>query len=167
MCTEERGSPAPAPVSPDVTRSIDGLARYLAVHYIGSVASGAISEQAFFVLAVLADGPCHGYGIVREVSELSEGRVHLKIGGLYGMLDRLVGEELIELDREEVTDGRLRRYYRLTGGGLEVLDAETDRMEAIASVARARLDRARPERARPARPSSRISPRVLGDGAAS
>jgi hypothetical protein len=58
-------------------------------------------------------------------------------------------------------------YYRLTGGGLEVLDAETDRMEAIASVARARLDRVRPEQARPARPSSRISPRVLGDGAAS
>jgi DNA-binding PadR family transcriptional regulator len=126
------------------------------------VASGAISEQAFFVLAVLADGPCHGYGIVREVSELSEGRVHLKIGGLYGMLERLVSEELIELDREEVTDGRLRRYYRLTRGGLEILDAETDRMEAIASVARARLDQARQSR-----PSPRVSPRVIGDGAAS
>jgi PadR family transcriptional regulator, regulatory protein PadR len=126
------------------------------------VASGAISEQAFFVLAVLADGPRHGYGIVREVSDLSEGRVHLKIGGLYGMLDRLVSEGLIEFDREEVTDGRVRRYYRLTDGGLEVLDAETDRMEAIAGVARERLDRVRQSR-----PSPRVSPRILGDGAAS
>jgi PadR family transcriptional regulator PadR len=103
------------------------------------VASGAISEQAFFVLAVLADGPCHGYGIVREVSELSEGRVHLKIGGLYGMLDRLAGEELIELDREEVTDGRLRRYYRLTPAGRSRLAAETARLRANAAVAAKRL----------------------------
>jgi PadR family transcriptional regulator PadR len=121
-----------------------------------------LSEQAFFILTVLADGPCHGYGIVREVSELSDGRVRLKIGGLYGTLDRLVSEGLIKLDREEVTDGRLRRYYRLTGNGLQTLDAETDRLEAFAGLARARLDRARPSR-----PSPRVSPRILGDGAAS
>ena len=68
-----------------------------------------MTGQAFFVLAALADGPRHGYGIVGEVAELSQGRVKLKIGGLYGVLDRLSAEGLIEPDREEAHDGRLRR----------------------------------------------------------
>ena len=72
------------------------------------------TAQAFFALSALADAPRHGYGIVREVAELSQGRVQLKIGGLYGVLDRLAAEQLIEPDREEAHDGPLRRYYRLT-----------------------------------------------------
>ena len=43
-----------------------------------------MTGQAFFVLTALASGPRHGYGIVREVAELSQGRVQLKIGSLYG-----------------------------------------------------------------------------------
>jgi PadR family transcriptional regulator PadR len=77
----------------------------------------SMTGQAFFVLTALADGPRHGYGIVREVAELSQGRVKLKIGSLYGVLDRLSADGLIEPDREEAHDGRLRRYYRLTGTG--------------------------------------------------
>jgi len=46
-----------------------------------------MTGQAFFVLTALASGPRHGYGIVREVAELSQGRVQLKIGSLYGVLD--------------------------------------------------------------------------------
>ena len=76
-----------------------------------------MTGQAFFVLTALADGPRHGYGIVGEVAELSQGRVKLKIGGLYGVLDRLAAEGLIEPDREEAHDGRLRRYFRLTRDG--------------------------------------------------
>ncbi len=77
----------------------------------------SMTGQAFFVLTALADGPRHGYGIVREVVELSQGRVKLKIGSLYGVLDRLSADGLIEPDREEAHDGRLRRYYRLTAAG--------------------------------------------------
>jgi PadR family transcriptional regulator, regulatory protein PadR len=73
-----------------------------------------ISERAFFVLTVLADGPRHGYGLAGEVAELSHGRVRLEIGSLYSVLDRLAAERLIEPDREEAREGRLRRYYRLT-----------------------------------------------------
>ena len=74
-----------------------------------------MTGQAFFVLTALADGPRHGYGIVGEVAELSQGRVRLKIGSLYGVLDRLAAEGLVEPDREEAReDGLLRRYYRLT-----------------------------------------------------
>jgi PadR family transcriptional regulator len=83
-----------------------------------------MTGQAFFVLTALADGPRHGYGIVREVEELSQGRVKPKIGSLYGVLDRLATEGLIEPDREEPNDGRLRRYYRLTRGGRRALAAQ-------------------------------------------
>jgi DNA-binding PadR family transcriptional regulator len=98
-----------------------------------------MTGQAFFVLTALADGPRHGYGIVGEVAELSQGRVRLKIGSLYGMLDRLAIAGLIEPDREESHDGRLRRYYRLTRDGRRALAAEAELRASTARVVRTRL----------------------------
>jgi DNA-binding PadR family transcriptional regulator len=103
------------------------------------MADQPMTGQAFFVLTALADAPRHGYGIVGEVAELSEGRVRLKIGSLYGVLDRLAGEGLIEPDREEAHDGRLRRYYRLTRRGRRALAEEAQLRAATARVVRARL----------------------------
>lgn len=97
------------------------------------------TTQAFLVLTALADGPRHGYGIVRKVTELSGGRVHLKIGSLYGLLDRLVTGKLIEPDREEAHDGRLRRYYRLTRDGRLALAEQAGLRAATARVAWAKL----------------------------
>ncbi|WP_341721292.1 PadR family transcriptional regulator [Micromonospora sp. FIMYZ51] len=98
-----------------------------------------MSEPAFFILTALVDAPRHGYGIVAETTELSQGRVRLKIGSLYGALDRLVGDGLVEVDREEAWQGRLRRYYRLTERGRHALDAEARRLAANAHLASARL----------------------------
>jgi PadR family transcriptional regulator PadR len=98
-----------------------------------------LTEPAFFVLAALADQPRHGYGVIGEVQELSGGRVTLRVGTLYGVLDRLVAEGRIEPDREEVHVGRVRRYYRLTGTGRQALEAEVARQEANARAARTRL----------------------------
>ena len=98
-----------------------------------------MTGHAFFVLTALADGPRHGYGIVGEVADLSQGRVKLKIGGLYGVLDRLATDGLIEPDREEPHDGRLRRYYRLTRDGRGALAEEAELRAATAQVVRARL----------------------------
>jgi PadR family transcriptional regulator len=103
------------------------------------MAGKPMTGQAFFVLTALAGGPRHGYGIVGEVAELSGGRVQLKIGSLYGVLDRLSAEGLIEADREEAHEGRLRRYYRLTRDGQRVLAAEAEVHAAAASAVRARL----------------------------
>jgi len=103
------------------------------------MAAKPMTGQAFFVLTALADGPRHGYGIVGEVAELSQGRFQLKIGGLYGVLDRLAAEGLIEPDREEARDGRLRRYYRLTRDGRGALAAEAELRAATARVVRVRL----------------------------
>ncbi len=93
----------------------------------------------FLALTALVDEPRHGYGIVQEVDRLSEGRVQLKIGTLYGVLDRLAAEGLVALDREEVQQGRLRRYYRLTDEGARALQEEAARMAANARTATARL----------------------------
>ena len=106
------------------------------------------TEPAFFILTALVDQPRHGYGIVGEVAELSQGRVQLKVGTLYGVLDRLVGDGLVELDREEVWQGRLRRYYRLTESGTRTLAAEAEWHAANARVATDRL-RAVGQRRRP------------------
>jgi PadR family transcriptional regulator len=98
-----------------------------------------LTEPAFFVLTALVDGPRHGYGIVGAVAELSDGRVRMKVGTLYGVLDRLVDESLVELDREEVQQGRLRRYFRLTDAGRGSLEREAQRHAANADVALRRL----------------------------
>jgi len=103
------------------------------------MAAEPVTGQAFFVLTALADGPRHGYGIVGEVAELSGGRVKLKIGSLYGVLERLAAEGLIEPDREEAHEGRLRRYYRLTEDGRGVLAEEAEFRAATARVVRVRL----------------------------
>lgn len=100
----------------------------------------AMQETTFLILTALAARPQHGYGIIHEVGAVSGGRVHLRAGTLYTALDRLAADGLIEVDREEVVDGRLRRYYRLTPAGGRELAAEASRLQANAVAAMARLD---------------------------
>jgi PadR family transcriptional regulator PadR len=78
--------------------------------------------------------PRGGYGIIKQATELSEGRVRLAAGTLYGALDRLAEEGLILADRQEVVEGRTRRYYRLTDHGVQALHTEAARMEQAARV---------------------------------
>ncbi|TMM33440.1 MAG: PadR family transcriptional regulator [Actinobacteria bacterium] len=82
--------------------------------------------------------------MVGEVERLSDGRVRLKVGTLYGVLDRLVADGLVGLDREEVAQGRLRRYFRLTEAGTRVLTAEAERLATNARLATGRLSAVRP-----------------------
>jgi len=78
----------------------------------------------------------HGYGIQQAVEQVSDGRVRLRAGTLYTALDRLVGDGSLAVDREEIVNGRLRRYYRLTEAGQAVLTAATERLEANTAAAR-------------------------------
>ena len=105
-------------------------------------------EPTYFILAALVDGPSHGYGIIQEAAEMSGGRVRLTAGTLYGALERLAGEGLVEADREEVVSGRRRRYFRLTGAGETALAEETERMRSAATAVDKRLTAARRLRAR-------------------
>jgi len=95
-----------------------------------------MTEQAYLVLLSLVDKPRHGYGIVQAVMTLSDGATRLGAGTLYGLLDRMGGAGLIEASGEEVVDGRLRRYYRLTDVGSATAAAETARLRALVRRAR-------------------------------
>jgi PadR family transcriptional regulator len=101
----------------------------------------AMREPTFFSLTALAGPPLHGYGVMQAVRELSGGRLELRAGTLYAALDRLVEDGLLAVDREEITTGRLRRYYRLTDDGSSALRSEVELMRANANVAAARLKR--------------------------
>jgi DNA-binding PadR family transcriptional regulator len=98
-----------------------------------------LREPTFLILTALAREPLHGYAIMTEVAGLSDGGTTLRPGTLYGALDRLGDDGLVSIDREEVVEGRLRRYYRLTDEGADVLHAETERMRRNVEAAARRL----------------------------
>jgi DNA-binding PadR family transcriptional regulator len=99
----------------------------------------ALQEPSFLILTALAAGAQHGYGIMNDVAEISGGGVKLHAGTLYAALDRLSAEGLVGTEREEVVDGRLRRYYQLTPPGAERLKAEIERRRRHTAVAARRL----------------------------
>ena len=100
-----------------------------------------MQEPTFLVLTALLDGPLHGYALLQEIEGISEGRIRLRVGTLYAVLERLAGEGLIEIAAEEIVNSRLRRTYRLTGAGASALTEETGRLESLARAARTRLIR--------------------------
>ena len=99
-----------------------------------------IKPNWFHVLLSLADGEQHGYGIMLEVLERTEGKVRLWPATLYGTLKRLLEEDLIEeisALRSTDNDPR-RRYYRLTSLGRRVLAAESERLENLVRLVQAK-----------------------------
>jgi DNA-binding PadR family transcriptional regulator len=103
------------------------------------MSEASLREPTFLILTALAAGAQHGYGIMTDIAEISGGRVRLRAGSLYAALNRLAAEGLIEFDREEIVDARLRRYYRLTPPGAQRLAAEVDRLSRNTAVAARRL----------------------------
>jgi DNA-binding PadR family transcriptional regulator len=103
----------------------------------------SLQEPTFLILTALAGGPQHGYGIITDVVRISAGRVRLRAGTLYAALDRLRVDGLINVDREEIVDARLRRYYTLTDAGASRLAEEAERLRRHAQVASRRLRAAR------------------------
>jgi DNA-binding PadR family transcriptional regulator len=95
----------------------------------------------FHILLSLMDGEQHGYGIMQDVLERSEGRVRLWPATLYGSLKRLIEEGLIaesgDRPAPEFDDAR-RRYYKLTALGHEVLDLESARLKDLVRLLSAR-----------------------------
>jgi DNA-binding PadR family transcriptional regulator len=108
-----------------------------------------MQEPTFLILTALASGAQHGYGIMSDVARISDGRVRLRAGTLYAALDRLRTDGLVRSDKEEVVDGRLRRYYCITDDGTTRLAAEVERLRANAAVAATRLGLANPGLANP------------------
>jgi DNA-binding PadR family transcriptional regulator len=98
-----------------------------------------MTPAMFNILLALADGEKHGYAIMREVEDNTQGIVKMGPGTLYGSIKRLLASGLIEETDErpdpELDDER-RRYYRLSGLGQRALRLEAERLERQVSVAR-------------------------------
>ena len=98
-----------------------------------------LTPLACHVLLALAEGGRHGYGIIREVSERTDGLITLRSGTLYTLLQRLRAEGLIDESESRPDpdeDDERRRYYELTALGQAVLEADLRRLDAVVSEAR-------------------------------
>ena len=97
-----------------------------------------LTPAVLHILLALADGERHGYAIAQEVETITDGRVRMGPGTLYGSILRMAESELVEevtTRRREDGDER-RRYYRLTPFGKRVLAKELERLDAMLAVAR-------------------------------
>ena len=100
-----------------------------------------LPSAAFQILLSLAGEDLHGYGIMRQVEEQTDGRIRLGPGTLYSSIQTLLEAKLIEeLDPREDTElgHERRRYYRLTSAGRKLARAEADRLAYLLRVARAK-----------------------------
>jgi len=97
-----------------------------------------LTEPVLLILLSLAGQPQHGYSILKDVERMSDGRVVLSTGTLYGALRRLLEDDWIE--RHEDTDtSRGKQSYRLTPRGRRNLQLEVGRMKKIARLASLRV----------------------------
>ena len=90
------------------------------------------------ILASLAGGPKHGYALMKDIESLSQGRVRMGTGTLYGALRRLLEDGWIER-HEQDDSSREKQAYRLTAAGRAQLEAEVERMKQVTRAASARL----------------------------
>lgn len=98
-----------------------------------------LKSDVLLILLALAARPLHGYGIIRDVDERSDGELQLQTGALYRTLRRLLSDGLIEESPRPPGaegDDERRRYYRITSLGQAVLKAEVERMSRLVRAAR-------------------------------
>jgi DNA-binding PadR family transcriptional regulator len=106
-----------------------------------------LTEATLYILLSLAPGKKHGYAIRQDVEAMSEGQVRLSTSTLYSALGRLLDQALIERvvndPDERAGPGLPRKAYVLSDLGRRVLQAEVDRLQALAATARLRLNEGR------------------------
>src|SRR5688500_11703138 len=102
------------------------------------MADPPLQPAAFHILLALSEGERHGYALMSDVAELSDGAVRLGPGTLYGTIKRLLAGGLIQEVEPRVDpelDDQRRRYYALTTAGRAVLSAEATRLARLTAVA--------------------------------
>jgi DNA-binding PadR family transcriptional regulator len=99
-----------------------------------------LPRDTFHILVSLADRERHGYSVMQDVAERTDGALRLSPSSLYASIKRLLAQGLIEELQERpdsAHDDERRRYYRLTRMGRRVAMAEAKRLERLLSDARA------------------------------
>jgi DNA-binding PadR family transcriptional regulator len=106
-----------------------------------------LTPAVFHVLLALTDGQLHGYAILKDVERQTAGAMRMGPGTLYGTLQRMMEQGLVEeaAGPARPVDER-RRYYQLTRAGRAALESEVGRMETLVRAARARRVATRPSR---------------------
>jgi len=100
--------------------------------------SKPLSEPVLLILTSLAAHPRHGYALIKDIELLSNGRVRMSTGTLFGALRRLLEEGWIErFEQEDIS--RQKQAYRLTGLGRRQLEQELQRMKELTRAGFARL----------------------------
>ena|SRR6185312_13159182 len=110
-------------------------------------APAPLTPAVLHILLALSTGERHGYGIMRQVREDSQGKTKMGPGTLYGSLERMLQAGLIRESAKRVDpemDDERRIYYALTGAGRAALEAELQRYREVVAVAKGRLAVARP-----------------------
>jgi DNA-binding PadR family transcriptional regulator len=100
-----------------------------------------LTPAVFHILVALAEGERHGYGIMRQVADDTEGALQLGPGTLYGCLQRMLAAGLVEESDwrpDPQLDDERRRYYRTSDLGGRVVRAEAKRLAAAVTAARSR-----------------------------
>jgi DNA-binding PadR family transcriptional regulator len=98
----------------------------------------SLSPAVFHILLALADGPRHGYAVMRLVREQSAGRVPLQTGSFYWHLTRLIDHGLVAeaTPRRRESDSRRGTHYRLTPRGKQLLYREMRYLESLVATHR-------------------------------
>ena len=97
--------------------------------------AASLTTGAYYILAALREGPRHGYGIMRDVHDVTDGRVRLGVGTLYENLKRLLDQGLVErAGEEDVGRAQPRKLYRITGAGRTALERERSRLKSMVAA---------------------------------
>lgn len=91
-----------------------------------NTANNALTEAVYYILLALVE-PMHGYGIMQQTAALSNGRVRLSAGTLYGALASLLDKGWIE----QLPDYGRKKDYRITAAGRKVLEQELLRLAEL------------------------------------
>ena len=96
-----------------------------------------LANLSYYVLLALADGPAHGWAIIKRIHELTEGTANPSSGSLYLAMVRLEDEALIAKAPAPANEDERRRYYKLTPAGRKSARAESQRLSRLVRYARA------------------------------
>ena len=95
---------------------------------MGIKENGALTEGVYYILLSLT-APMHGYGIMQNVDLLSQGRIQLAAGTLYGAINKLLEKKWI-IALPEIQDSR-KKEYQITDTGLNILRNEITRLHEL------------------------------------
>src|SRR5262245_48013009 len=123
---------------------IENLAQYVAIRHVARryMSQAPMTEAILLVLMSLAEEPRHGYAIIKDVEQMTTGRVQMSTGTLFGAIQRLLEQGWIQPVEEEESP-RGRRIYRLTPVGRRNLKQEFARMKDLTRIGDLRISKGR------------------------